>query len=115
MTDTTDYADPATSESAGSAGSAGTTRRPALSTLRLPQLQALATELGVVRSCVQQWTSNRRVTRTTAAAVADLYDTSARSPEPLLLPYRATCWRAVVDHAQLAAMDEELDALEIRL
>ena len=47
--------------------------------------------------------------------VADLYDTSARSPEPLLLPYRATCWRAVVDHAQLAAIDEELDALEIRL
>jgi hypothetical protein len=47
--------------------------------------------------------------------VAGLYDTSARSPEPLLLPFRATCWRAVADHAQLSAVDEELDAMEIRL
>jgi SAM-dependent methyltransferase len=47
--------------------------------------------------------------------VAALYDTSARAPEPLLLPFRATCWRAVADHAQLSAVDEELDAMEIRL
>ena len=46
--------------------------------------------------------------------VAGLYDTSARAPEPLLLPFRATCWRAVADHAQLSTVDEELDAMEIR-
>ena len=47
--------------------------------------------------------------------VAALYDSSARAPEPLLLPYRATCWRAAADHSQLAAVDDELDALEIRI
>jgi SAM-dependent methyltransferase len=46
--------------------------------------------------------------------VAALYDSSARPPEPLLLPYRASCWRATVDHSQLAAVDDD-DALEIRL
>jgi len=46
--------------------------------------------------------------------VGALYDSSARPPEPLLLPFRATCWRASVDHAQLAAVDAD-DALEIRL
>jgi SAM-dependent methyltransferase len=40
--------------------------------------------------------------------VADLYDSSARPPEPLLLPFRATCWRAVVDHSQLAVTDDDL-------
>ena len=47
--------------------------------------------------------------------VAALYDSSARPPEPLLLPFRATCWRAVADHSQLAAVDDDFDALEIRL
>lgn len=46
--------------------------------------------------------------------VAALYDSSARSPEPLLLPYQATCWRAVADHSQLAAVDD-FDALQIRI
>lgn len=46
--------------------------------------------------------------------VADLYDSSARAPEPLLLPYRASCWRAVVDHSQLAAVEDD-DALDISL
>jgi transposase-like protein len=36
--------------------------------------QAIAEELGVVRSCVQQWAGNRRVHRRTAAQVAELYD-----------------------------------------
>lgn len=49
------------------------------------------------------------------AEVGALYDSSARSPEPLLLPFRATCWRARVDHSKLAAMDDDLEALEIRL
>jgi SAM-dependent methyltransferase len=47
-------------------------------------------------------------------AVAELYDTSARPPEPLLLPFQAACWRARVDHSELALTDEA-DALEIRL
>jgi len=47
--------------------------------------------------------------------VGALYDSSARSPEPLLLPFRVTCWRAVVDHSQLAAVDDDFGALEIRL
>jgi SAM-dependent methyltransferase len=47
--------------------------------------------------------------------VGALYDASARPPEPLLLPYRASCWRARPDHARLGELDEELAALEIRL
>lgn len=43
-----------------------------------------------------------------------LYDSSARPPEPLLLPFRATCWRAVADHSELAAVDD-FDALQIRI
>ena len=35
------------------------------------------------------------------AEVAGLYDSIARPPEPLLLPYRASCWRAEVDHTGL--------------
>ena len=40
------------------------------------------------------------------AEVGGLYDSSARAPEPLLLPFRTSCWRAVVDHAGLA-IDED--------
>jgi hypothetical protein len=47
--------------------------------------------------------------------VGALYDSSARPPEPLLLPFRATCWRAVADHSRLAAVEDDFDALEIRL
>jgi SAM-dependent methyltransferase len=45
--------------------------------------------------------------------VGELYDTVARPPEPLLLPYQASCWRAVVDHSQLAISDDP-DAVEIK-
>ncbi|HWI00834.1 MAG TPA: class I SAM-dependent methyltransferase [Propionibacteriaceae bacterium] len=48
------------------------------------------------------------------AEIGDLYDTSARAPEPLLLPYQASCWRAVVDHSGLA-LDAAGEALHIRL
>jgi hypothetical protein len=48
------------------------------------------------------------------AEVGNLYDTSARPPEPLLLPYQASCWRAVVDHSSLA-LEGDRDALHIRL
>lgn len=48
------------------------------------------------------------------ADVGHLYDTSARPPEPLLLPFQASCWRAQVDHSELV-LAEDVDALEIRL
>lgn len=46
--------------------------------------------------------------------VGHLYDTSARPPEPLLLPFQASCYRARVDHAELV-QPEDLAAWEIRL
>lgn len=36
-------------------------------------------------------------------AVGDLYESSARVPEPLLLPYRVECWRAGVDHDEFTS------------
>lgn len=36
-------------------------------------------------------------------AVGDLYESSARVPEPLLLPYRVSCWRARVDHDEFTS------------
>ena len=48
------------------------------------------------------------------AAVGELYDSSARPPEPLLLPYQASCWRATVDHSQLS-VDEADDVVQIRM
>lgn len=33
-------------------------------------------------------------------SVSALYQDSARAPEPLLLPYRVSCWRAEVDHSE---------------
>ncbi len=38
-----------------------------------------------------------------AAAVGRVYDSAARPPEPLLLPYRMSCWRAWVDHTEMTA------------
>ncbi len=35
--------------------------------------------------------------------VGAVYDNSARKPEPLLLPYRVSCWSAEVDHTELTA------------
>ena len=46
--------------------------------------------------------------------VGALYDTSARAPDPLMLPYRASCWRAYVDHTELSIADEDA-ALQISL
>lgn len=48
------------------------------------------------------------------ADVGELYDSSARRPEPLLLPFQASCWRAEVDHSGLELVEDE-DVLEIRL
>lgn len=36
-------------------------------------------------------------------AVGELYESSARVPEPLLLPYRVACWRARVDHDEFTS------------
>ncbi|HHU38993.1 MAG TPA: class I SAM-dependent methyltransferase [Propionibacterium sp.] len=50
------------------------------------------------------------------ADVGELYETSARVPEPLLLPYRVACWRAGVDHSEFTSqLDPPDDGLRIRL
>lgn len=50
------------------------------------------------------------------AEVAALYDTSARHPEPLLLPYAVQCWRATVDHSELSTqLHLPADGLQINL
>lgn len=41
------------------------------------------------------------------AEVGGLYDSSARAPEPLLLPFRTSCWRAQVDHTELTIDDDD--------
>lgn len=51
-----------------------------------------------------------------SAAVAELYDASARAPEPLLLPWRVQCWRAQVDQSELSrSLLPSDDAVNIRL
>ncbi len=47
--------------------------------------------------------------------VGQLYDDYARAPEPLLLPFQASCWRAIVDHRELAISDTTDDGLDIPL
>ena len=50
------------------------------------------------------------------ADVGDLYETSARVPEPLLLPYRVVCWRALVDHSEFTSqLAPPEDGVRIRL
>lgn len=50
------------------------------------------------------------------ADVGELYETSARVPEPLLLPYRVACWRAHVDHSEFTSqLDLPEDGLSISL
>ena len=48
------------------------------------------------------------------AEVGEVYDSSARPPELLMLPFQASCWRAVVDHASLIVEDDR-EALQIHL
>lgn len=47
--------------------------------------------------------------------VGTLYDTSARVPDPLLLPYKVACWRARVDHTHLEASPDTDNGLTISL
>jgi SAM-dependent methyltransferase len=49
------------------------------------------------------------------ADVGAIYDNSARPPEPLLLPYKAACFRARVDHSALVLADEDSDVVQISL
>lgn len=47
--------------------------------------------------------------------VADIYDTSARHPEPLLLPYTVQCWRAEVCQDEFTTRLTDVDGLRITL
>ncbi|WP_232549099.1 class I SAM-dependent methyltransferase [Propioniciclava soli] len=49
--------------------------------------------------------------------VGELYESSARPPEPLLLPYQVACWRAEVNHSALPndSITPPDDGLAIRL
>lgn len=77
----------------------------------------------VTRSGLVQMVERRPSTATLApdvrerllTGVGELYDSSARAPEPLMLPFQASCWRAEVDHTELSVDDADDDVLEIRL
>ena len=47
--------------------------------------------------------------------VGALYDTSARAPDPLMLPFQTSCWRVEVDHSRLVITDDFEDVLRIKL
>jgi SAM-dependent methyltransferase len=49
------------------------------------------------------------------ADVGTVYDGSARPPDPLLLPFQTSCWRAEVDHTKIAIDDDLDDVLQIAL
>ncbi|MFT3876710.1 MAG: methyltransferase domain-containing protein [Propioniciclava sp.] len=50
------------------------------------------------------------------ASVGNLYESSARVPEPLLLPYQVSSWKAVVNHAAVSSTLADADpGLPIRL
>jgi ubiquinone/menaquinone biosynthesis C-methylase UbiE len=76
------------------------------------------TRKGLV-SMVERRPSMTRLDPTSRQALLDevaaLYDSIARPPEPLLLPYRASCWRAEVDHTGLVLGEDDLDVVQIRL
>jgi ubiquinone/menaquinone biosynthesis C-methylase UbiE len=57
---------------------------------------------------------DQRVRYQLLAEVGELYDSSARPPEPLMLPFQASCWRARVDHASLI-LEDDREALQIHL
>jgi SAM-dependent methyltransferase len=47
--------------------------------------------------------------------VGELYDTSARAPDPLMMPFQTSCWRVEVDHSKLVITDDFDDVLRIKL
>lgn len=49
-------------------------------------------------------------------AVGALYESSARPPTPLLLPYQVACWRATVDHSEFTSqLDPPTEGLRLSL
>jgi SAM-dependent methyltransferase len=47
--------------------------------------------------------------------VGAIYDDYARVPDPLMLPFQTSCWRAEVDHSKLVINDDFDDVLRIKL
>jgi len=47
--------------------------------------------------------------------VGALYDEYARAPDPLMLPFQTSCWRAEVDHSKLVITEDFDDVLRITL
>jgi hypothetical protein len=47
--------------------------------------------------------------------VAEVYDSSARQPEPLALPYAVRCWRAEVCQDEFTSRLIDVDGLRITL
>jgi SAM-dependent methyltransferase len=74
-----------------------------------PQLLAMVERRPAVRA-LEQWAREELL-----AEVGQLYDSSARVPDPLLLPFQASCWRAEVDHSRMAIGDDWDDVLQIAL
>ena len=74
-----------------------------------PQLLAMVERRPAVRT-LEPWHREDLL-----AEVGQLYDSSARAPDPLLLPFQASCWRAEVDHSRMAIEDDWDDVLQIAL
>ena len=74
-----------------------------------PQLLAMVERRPAVRT-LEAWRRAELLDE-----VGHLYDSSARAPDPLLLPFQASCWRAEVDHSRMAIEDDWDDVLQIAL
>jgi ubiquinone/menaquinone biosynthesis C-methylase UbiE len=74
-----------------------------------PQLLAMVER----RPAVRELEPRRRAQLLTD--IGSLYDDSARPPDPLLLPFQTSCWRAEVDHSRIAIDDDLGDVLQIAL
>ncbi len=74
-----------------------------------PQLLAMVERRPAVRA-LEPWRREALL-----AEVGLLYDGSARAPDPLLLPFQASCWRAEVDHSGMVMEGEFDDVLQIAL
>ena len=74
-----------------------------------PQLLAMVERRPAIRA-LEPWRREGLL-----AEVGQLYDSSARAPDPLLLPFQASCWRAEVDHSRMAIEDDWDDVLQIAL
>jgi SAM-dependent methyltransferase len=74
-----------------------------------PQLLAMVERRPAVRELEPQRRAELQ------ANIGRLYDNSARPPDPLLLPFQTSCWRAQVDHTKIAIDDDLADVLQIAL